>query len=125
MHLDGDTILGNRGQGLEVAQAVLGVARLNLSAKAIGGSKRCLQLLHRFATRRSIGTGLLWDNAVTVDRTVELVRELDAVEGITRVLAHRLDSGQGVPGEALMACKVEATEMLWRAVHEVSQALGG
>ena len=89
--INAEGLIGEVGQGLEVARRVLDFARLNLSAKAIGGTKRCLQLLHRYASRREIGTGLLWENAVTAMRAADLVRELDAVQRVVYSLARRFD----------------------------------
>jgi alkylation response protein AidB-like acyl-CoA dehydrogenase len=121
----GDAVLGDIGAGAAISQHTLSIARLNLAAKSLGATKRCLQLLHRFARRRSIATGLLWDNPVTQARAVRLSYATEVIESLVYALARRLDSGGVVPTEAFLACKVAASECLWKAIHVLTQALGG
>ena len=125
VHVAGDAVLGDIGAGVAISQHTLSIARLNLAAKSLGATKRCLQLLHRFARRRSIATGLLWDNPVTQARAVRLSYATEVIESLVYALARRLDSGGVVPTEAFLACKVAASECLWKAIHVLTQALGG
>ncbi len=124
VRVDADALVGQRAAGTIVAQQALAAARLMLSAKSVGATKRCLQLAHRFAQRRPVATGLLADNPVTRSRLTRLAGELHAVGRLVDVLAARLDDGHEVPHEAFLSCKVAATEMLWRTVHETSLLLG-
>ena len=119
-----DVLLGNPGAGIEISQDTLSFARLNLAAKSVGAMKRCLQLLHRFATRRRIATGVLWDNPVTESRVGQLVPAVAAVEALVRRISERIDAAEDVPAEVFLACKVAGSEYLWKAAEALVQALG-
>ncbi|HEY6050514.1 MAG TPA: acyl-CoA dehydrogenase family protein, partial [Thermoanaerobaculia bacterium] len=124
VRVDAGSLLGRPGAGLEISQDTLSIARLNLAAKAVGGMKRCLQLLHRFAARRRVATGLLWDNPVTSSRAGQLVSAVASVEALVNRISEDLDAGKPVPTEAFLACKVAASEYLWKSAEVLVQILG-
>ncbi|MDQ6893670.1 MAG: amino acid adenylation domain-containing protein [Acidobacteriota bacterium] len=119
-----DGLLGDPGAGLAISQDTLSLARLNLAAKTVGGMKRCLQLLHRFATRRRVATGILWNNPVTSSRVGQLVSAVGAVEALVNRIAAEIDAGTQVPTEAFLACKVAGSEYLWKSAETLVQSLG-
>jgi amino acid adenylation domain-containing protein len=119
-----DGLLGNPGAGIAISQDTLSFARLNLAAKSVGGMKRCLQLLHRFATRRRVATGILWDNPVTGSRVGQLVSAARAVEALVTRISEGIDAGAHVPAEAFLACKVAGSEYLWKTAEVLVQSLG-
>ena len=90
-------LLGKTGDGLAISQDTLAFARLNLAAKSVGAMKRCLQLLHRFAARRRVATGILWNNPVTLSRAGRLVSAAAAVEALVSRIAQAIDAGRPVP----------------------------
>ncbi len=120
-----DALLGSAGDGIAISQDVISTARLNLAAKCVGGMKRCLQLLRRFASRRRIATGLLWDNPVTQSRVGQLVGAVGAVEALVARISRGVDAGEAIPTEAYLACKVAASESLCHAAETLMQAMGG
>ena len=120
-----ESLLGEIGAGNAIIQDTLSLARLNLAAKCIGGIKRCLQLMQRYASRRLIATGILWDNPVTRSRISQLVSAATALEALVRRIATALDFGEAVPTEAFLACKVIGSEYLWKAADTLVQVLGG
>ncbi|HYK41929.1 MAG TPA: amino acid adenylation domain-containing protein [Thermoanaerobaculia bacterium] len=124
VHVGADSILGEPGAGIAISQDTLSAARLNLAAKAVGAMKRCLQLLHRFATRRRVATGLLWNNPVTSSRAGQLVSATEAVQALVKRIAESMDAERPVPAEAFLACKVAASEYLWKSADALVQALG-
>ena len=65
---------------MEVAQDAMMPARLGVAAMSLGGMKRCAQLMRRYAERRSISTGRLLDNPVTLTR----LNDLSAAITLTR-----------------------------------------
>jgi alkylation response protein AidB-like acyl-CoA dehydrogenase len=103
VRVDADSLLGAAGAGLAISQDALSVGRLNLAAKCVGGMKRCLQLMHRFAGRRSVATGMLFDNPVTQSRTVELACAVSVVESLVAKISRALDKDEPVPVEAFLA----------------------
>ena len=120
-----ESLLGSPGAGMVIFQDTLSLGRLNLAAKSIGGMKRCLQLLHRYATRRPVATGMLWENPVTRSRTVQLVSAVSVIEALVGHISRSLDAGEQVPAEAFLACKVAASEYLWKTANALVQVMGG
>jgi acyl-CoA synthetase (AMP-forming)/AMP-acid ligase II/alkylation response protein AidB-like acyl-CoA dehydrogenase/acyl carrier protein len=118
-------LLGQQGAGMEVAQDAMMYGRLGLGAIAVGGMKRCAQLMLRYASRRSVATGKLLDNPVTMMRLNQLSASITAVEALVSSLAQLLDRGVALPEEAYIACKTSGPEFLWQATDGLMQLLGG
>lgn len=118
-------LLGKAGAGMEAGQDAMLYTRLAIGAMCVGGMKRCAQLMHRYATRRSIGTGLLLDNPVTLARLSDLTAATTAVETLVARIAELLDNGWFVPTEAYVTCKTSGPEILWKAADSLVQLLGG
>jgi 8-amino-7-oxononanoate synthase len=118
-------LLWRPGAGMEVAQDTFMFARLGLGAISVGGMKRVAQLMHRYATRRSVATGRLLDNPVTLARMSDLTAAITTVETLVALIAELLDAGHSVPEEAFVACKTSGPEFLWWAADTLVQLLGG
>ena len=99
--------------------------RLAIGAACVGGMKRCVQLLLRYAERREIATGRLRDNPVLRHRIGELGAATAAVEGLVMHIAAALDRGESVPLDAYIVCKTAGPEWFWRAADDLVQFLGG
>ncbi|MFM7714537.1 MAG: acyl-CoA dehydrogenase family protein, partial [Microcystis sp.] len=63
-----EQLLGELGNGTEPADDALLYARLGIGMMGVGGMKRCLQLMLRYASRRSIATGKLLESPITLAR---------------------------------------------------------
>ena len=120
---DGD-LLGKPGEGFAVAQDAMMFGRLGLAAMSVGGMKRCAQLMLRYATRRSVSTGRLLDNPVTLVRLSNLTAAITATETLVRRICELTDAGQAVPAEAFIACKTSGPEFLWAGADTLVQLLG-
>ncbi|MDB5099804.1 MAG: putative polyketide synthase [Cyanobacteria bacterium RYN_339] len=120
-----EAVLGRPGGGLAVAQDAMMVSRLGIAAVALGGLKRCAQLMARYATRRMVGTGRLLDNAVTRAILEDTVGAIAAGEALVRWTARLADGPDPVPQELYLACKIALPELLGRAVDGLTQLLGG
>ena len=118
-------LLGGIGQGMQVAQDAIMFARLALGAVSVGGMKRCAQLMLRYAGRRSVATGRLLDNPVTVAKLSDLTARAAATEALVVRIAWLTDGGRSLPPEAYMACKIAGSEFLWQAADDLVQLLGG
>jgi len=118
-------VLGEVGQGMDVAQDAMKFGRLIITACATGGMKRCAQLMLRYAQRREIGTGLLLNNPVTLQRLTDLQHSIHAVENLVQRIANLLDSGVNVPIELYATAKISGPEMFWQAADNLVQMLGG
>ena len=66
--VDSSQLLGEPGAGMEVAQDAMMYGRLAIAAASVGGMKRCAQLMLSYSSRRSISTGTLLSNPVTLTR---------------------------------------------------------
>ncbi len=117
-------LLGKPGEGFVVAQDAMMFGRLGLAAMSVGGMKRCAQLMLRYATRRSVATGRLLDNPVTLVRLSNLTAAITATETLVSRIAELTDAGQSVPAEAFVACKTSGPEFLWTAADMLVQLLG-
>lgn len=130
VHLEGvpvqsGALLGAVGSGMDAAQDAMTFTRLAIGAMSVGSMKRCLQLMHRYASRRSISTGRLLDNPVTLARLSDLAAATTAVETLIVTISELLDQGCLVPVDAYIACKTSGPEFLWKAVDSLVQLLGG
>lgn len=118
-------LLGEPGAGMEAGQDAMLYTRLAIGSMCVGGMKRCIQLMHRYATSRNIATGRLLDNPVTLARLSDLTAATTAIETLVARIAELLDDGYFVPREAYVACKTSGPEFLWKAADSLVQLLGG
>lgn len=117
-------LLGAPGDGFAVADDMFGVARLGISAIALGGLRRCAQLAHRFASRREISTGSHLANARTREVLASMIASIAAAESLVRYTAARCDGLAPRPHLAAI-CKAVVPELLSRAADQTTQLLGG
>ena len=118
-------LLGEAGAGMTVAQDAMMYGRLAIAAASVGGMKRCAQLMLRYSARRTISTGRLLDNPVTLTRLSWLTNAIAALNSLVTLTAQRLDHGQSVPKEVYAACKIIGPEFYWQAADNLVQCLGG
>ena len=118
-------LLGVVGEGMMIAQDAMMFSRLGIGVMSLGAMKRCAQLMMRYATRRSISTGILLDNAVTLEKLEEVTTAIAATESLIYEVAKLVDEGKQVPVEAYIACKTAAPEFLGKAADNLIQLLGG
>ncbi|MBN3926842.1 AMP-binding protein [Nostoc sp. NMS4] len=123
--VDSEHLLGNLGEGMKVAQDAMMFTRLCLASLSVGGMKRCAQLILRYAQRRSISTGRLLDNPVTLMRLNDLTAATTAVETLVARIAKLLDNGNLIPPEIYAICKTTGPEFFWKAADNLMQLLGG
>ena len=120
-----DCLLGKVGEGFAVAQDAMMFGRLSLGAISLGGIKRCLQLMLRYSSRRSISTGRLLDNPVTQVQLSYLSAAAIALEALVFTVAEVLDKGGSIPKEVYSTCKILGPEFYWQATDRLVQLLGG
>ncbi len=118
-------ILGEIDSGFDVAQDAMQLGRLMIAAMCIGGMKRCVQLMFRYADRRLIGTDKLINKQLTLNRIAEVTASIGAIECLVKSVATQLDNNQSVPPEIYMTLKIIAPEFMWQAADYLVQLLGG
>jgi len=117
-------VLGQLGQGMEVAFDAIRHSHLAIGAACLGGMKRCSQLIFQHATQRQTPDAGLVAHPVTMTRLGRITAEATALECLVRLLAEEADSGRDLPSEAFTVCKLIGPEMLWQAVDDLVQLLG-
>lgn len=120
-----DQLLGPLGKGMDAAQDAMMYGRLIIGAFGLGGMKRCAQLMLRYASRRSISTGSLLDNPVTLARLGELNAQIAGIEVLIARMTSLLDQGHTLPVEPYIVCKVAGAEFFSQATDGLIQLLGG
>jgi hypothetical protein len=118
-------VLGELGRGTEPADDAVMVARLGVGAIAVGGMKRCAQLMLRYAERRAVATGRLLHNPITLAKLSDLTAMIATLESLMETIAATLDSGHSIPREAAVIAKIAGSEFLWQAADDLMQLLGG
>lgn len=118
-------LLGGSGSGMDVAQDAMLFTRLAIAAMSVGGMKRCIQLMLRYATRRDIATGRLLDNPATLVQLSNLTAATTALSTLVTRIAELLDNESTIPVEAYVACKTSGPELLWQSADSLVQLLGG
>ncbi len=117
--------LGAPGKGMSIAQEALSCARLILATKCVGAMKFCLQLMHRYAKKRTVATGILLENPVIISWLFETSSVITAIENLIQWMAERLDSDKKIPDELYLIVKNIASEWLWKTADITLQTLGG
>jgi alkylation response protein AidB-like acyl-CoA dehydrogenase len=116
--------LGEPNQGLDVGVDSMSFSRFAIAATCVGAMKRAVQLMLRFASRRSIATGALLEHPVALEALSEAVFKIAASEALLYEIADVLDAGEAAPVELFAACKVAASEFAWQTSDRLVQLLG-
>lgn len=120
-----DDLLGELGNGTEPADDALVYARLGIGMMGLGGMKRCLQLMLRYGSRRSVATGKLLENPVTLAKFDHLTGATVALESLLKCITTALDRKAYVPRELAVIAKIVGADYLWDAADSLVQMLGG
>jgi alkylation response protein AidB-like acyl-CoA dehydrogenase len=120
-----ERVLGDPGQGMEIADEGLLIARLCMGAISLGGMKRCAQLMLRYASRRQVSTGRLLDTATMRLAFTDLTIKITALEALMQALAAVLDAGEYPADEACMIVKIFGSNAIWEASDTLVETLGG
>ena len=125
IHVSKEHLLGKVGEGMEIAQDNMMYIRLCLAAASIGTMKHCVQLMYRYAERRTIVTGQLSENPVTLVRLSEMTAVIDALDSFIYLVSSLLDNDPStVPEEMFVAAKILGSEYLGWIVDLFVQMLG-
>ncbi|MCI2416639.1 acyl-CoA/acyl-ACP dehydrogenase [Saccharopolyspora sp. K220] len=124
MRVPADWRLGAEDEGINAANAAFMLARLVLAAGSIGAMKRSLEVAARYATRRTVATGLLVDNGRTQQILTDAVAATQAVETLLDHITSQLDMGVQPPELLYFVAKIVATEEMFTVVDRSLQTLG-
>jgi acyl-CoA dehydrogenase len=117
-------LLGEEGQGFDLANAWLRATRLTVAASCVGKARRAFDLaLDHAARRQQFGAPIGKFQGVSF-QLADMVTEIDAADYLTLSAAWRLD--QHLPADRQIAqAKLYASEMLARVSDRALQIFGG
>ena len=122
--LPNDQILGEEGQGFEVANEWLYATRISVAAFCVGRARRAFDhALNWAAERKQFGQTIGRFQGVSF-KLADMITEIDAADWLTLASAWRLDQGLEANRE-IASAKVYASEMLARVTDEAIQIHGG
>jgi len=125
INVSAEHLLGKIGEGMEIAQDNMMYIRLCLAAASMGTMKYCVQLMHRYAERRTIATGQLAENPVTQVKLSEIIAIIDALDAFIYLIPEFLVTDKVVvPEEMFISAKILGTEYLGWVVDSFVQMLG-
>ena len=125
IRVSSEHLLGKSGGGMEIAQDNMMYIRLCLGAASVGAMKRCVQLMSRYANQRSIATGKLIENPVTLCRLSEMTAVIVAIDNFIYLISSAYDEDSSlVPEEAFVVSKILGSEYLGWMADLLVQTLG-
>jgi acyl-CoA dehydrogenase len=117
-------VLGEEGQGFEIANTWLRATRLTVAASSVGKARRAFDLaLEHAARRKQFGAPIGKFQGVSFP-LADMVTEIDAADFLTLSAAWRLDQGLDA-GRQIAQAKLYASEMLARVSDRALQIFGG
>lgn len=120
-----DNILGEIGDGFDIATGVLDNGRLSLGTGTIGAAKRLLELATAHVTRREQFGHPLADFELVQQKLGWMVSYLYGLQSMVYLTTGMMDRGvRDVAIESAIA-KVAGTEFIWYAANRVFQLAGG
>jgi acyl-CoA dehydrogenase len=119
-----DQILGEVGEGFEVANTWLGATRIWVAANCVGRAQRALDLAVEWAATRKQFGQTIGRFQGTSFKLADMATELAAAEFLTLHAAWKMGQGTMTDQDAAMA-KLYASEMLGRVTDHALQIYGG
>jgi acyl-CoA dehydrogenase len=117
-------LVGKEGRGFSLGQKWLGAGRIKQGARALGATRRCLELASAYAKQRvTFGQPIAQRQAIQW-RLVDSYVALEAGTLLVYRAAANFDNGEGDRNEAYMV-KLFCTEMAWQAADMCLQVHGG
>jgi acyl-CoA dehydrogenase len=116
--------IGAEGAGFTLGQKWLSAGRIKQGARALGATRRCLELATSYAKQRSTFGRPLADRQSIQWRLVDTYVALEAATLLVYRAAGRCDRGEEDRNDAYLV-KLFCTEMAWQAADMCLQVHGG
>src|SRR5262249_22179718 len=117
-------LVGKEGHGFALGQKWLGSGRIKQGARALGATRRCLELASRYAKQRSTFGRPLAERQSVQWKLVDTYAALEAATLLVYRVAARCDRGEDDRNDAYLV-KLYCTEMAWQAADMCLQVHGG
>jgi alkylation response protein AidB-like acyl-CoA dehydrogenase len=121
-----ENILLAEGKGLRVALSTLNTGRLTLPAACVGLSKRCLEIVKKWANERVQWGAPIGKHGAIADKIARMAANTFAMEAMTLYTASLVDHDKkaDIRLEAAMS-KLWGSEAAWGIVDDTMQIRGG
>jgi acyl-CoA dehydrogenase len=124
-HIPKENLLGELGDGYQIAMKTLDLFRMSVGAAAVGIGQTALSAAKAYAKERvQFGSPIATYQAVQF-KLAGMATELDAARGFVYRAAIKLDRGDRDLAKSASMAKLYATEAAFRAVDEALQIHGG
>ena len=117
-------LVGAEGKGFALGQTWLGHGRVKQGARALGATRRCLEMAASYAGQRVTFGKPLSDRQFTQWHLADTYVALQAATLLVWRAAAKFDAGEDNRNDAYVA-KLYATEMAWKAADMCLQIHGG
>jgi acyl-CoA dehydrogenase len=117
-------LVGKEGGGFSLGQKWLGAGRIKQGARALGATRRCLELASSYAKQRTTFGQPLSNRQSIQWRLVDTYVALEAATLLVHRAAARIDRGEDDRNDAYLV-KLFCTEMAWQAADMCLQVHGG
>ena len=120
-----DNIIGELGQGLEIALATLDAGRLAMAAVGAAYGKVAVHFAHEWCNKREQWGAPIGRHQAVAEKTVDMVADTFAMDSMDALVCAVVDrGGSDTRLEAAMA-KYYCTETAWRIADDLLQIRGG
>ncbi|HEX2824860.1 MAG TPA: acyl-CoA dehydrogenase family protein [Burkholderiales bacterium] len=120
-----DQVLGEIGNGFAPMQGRLGVRRMEIACRALGYSRRCMELMIPQAKERKTFGAALADRQQIQWWLADSFQEMEMVRWITWRLAWKMDAGVSDWRRDAAMVKLQGSEMVSRITDRAMQLFGG
>lgn len=125
MRVPAENVLGQVGKGLRVALTVLDFGRTTFGATCTGAARTCIKAATKHAKERVQFQQTLSEFELVKKKIAYMAAHAFAMEAMTTLCAHLIDSGDHDYMLETAILKVFATEHLWTIVNDTIQIFGG
>jgi alkylation response protein AidB-like acyl-CoA dehydrogenase len=123
VRVPGDALLGEEGQGFEIAMNSVENGRLGVAARAVGLSQACCDVAIDYAKERHVFKQPIGRFQMVQEMISDMVCGTEAARLLTLKLAHLKDRGERARGAASMA-KMTASDVALKSATDAFQIHG-
>ena len=123
VRVPGDALLGEEGQGFEIAMNSVENGRLGVAARAVGLSQACCDVAIAYAKERRVFRQPIGKIQLVQEMISDMVCGTDGARFLTLKLAHLKDKGERARGAASMA-KMTASDVALKSATDAFQIHG-
>jgi alkylation response protein AidB-like acyl-CoA dehydrogenase len=124
LRVPGDAMLGDPGQGMQIALSTLDSGRITIAAQAVGIARAALELATGYATERTAFGGPIARFQGVQFPLADVAAKIDAARALTMTAAQVHDAGEPFSVVGAKA-KLFASQVAVEASHVAVQTLGG